>query len=63
MRQLAAFQKIHLEPGEAQTVFFSIPVQTLGYYTPDMQYTVAPGTYTIYAGGNSRDCLETQVAL
>ncbi len=63
VRQLAAFQKVHLEPGEAQTVSFSIPIQSLGYYTPDMQYTVAPGTYAVYAGGSSRDCLETQVAL
>lgn len=63
VKQLVAFAKIHLEPGEEHTVFFEISKEKLGYYDPDMNYVVEPGAFDMLVGGNSRDCLRTEFSL
>jgi len=63
VKQLVDFTKIHLEPGEEQTVTFVIPQKKLGYYGPDMNFVVEPGGFDLFVGGNSRDCLDTRFTL
>lgn len=63
VKQLVEFTKIHLEPGEEQTVTFVIPQKKLGYYDTDMKFVVEPGDFDLFAGGNSRDCMITQFTL
>ena len=62
VKQLQAFSKIQLKPGEAKRVEFKIPKQSLGYYTADMQFVVEPGTFRIFVGGSSASCIETEVS-
>ena len=62
VKQLVDFTKIHLEPGEEQTVTFVIPKNKLGYYGPDMEFVVEPGEFDLFVGGNSRDCLVYRIS-
>lgn len=63
VKQLKAFDKISLAPGEEKTVRFTVPVKELGYYDRRMNYIVEPGEFIFFVGGSSVDCLETHVVL
>lgn len=57
VKQLKAFEKIKLAPGEQKEVAFTIPFQALGYYDWNMEYLIEPGEYIFYVGGNSEKVL------
>lgn len=63
VKQLKAFRKVHLCPGEAATVRFELPVTELGYYDWNMNYCVDNGTYRIFAGGSSEAELEADIII
>ncbi len=55
LRELKAFTRIYLEPGESKTVSFTISPEELSFYDLEkLEYTVEPGTFTIFTGGSSR---------
>ena len=58
--ELKHFKRVTLNPGEKQTVVFTITPADLQFYNVDMQRVVEPGTFTISAGPNSVD-LKTAV--
>jgi beta-glucosidase len=53
LRRLAAFEKVSLAPGEARTVTFRVPVETLGFHDDQGSYVVEPGPFQIFAGNSS----------
>jgi beta-glucosidase len=54
-RELRAFQKIHLQPGEKALVIFSLAERELETFDPDRQeWMVHPGRYTVHTGAHSR---------
>lgn len=55
VRELKGFRRVELQPGETGTVEFSLTADDLGFYTPDVEWTVEPGEFTVMTGGNSRD--------
>ena len=55
VKELLDFQRVLLKKGESKKVVFHVPVHALGYYDADVKYVVEPGTFTIMAGGSSRD--------
>ncbi len=56
VKELKGFRKVVLEPGEEQTVTFTIDAQALSYYDDDKQAWVAePGTFEAWVGASSRD--------
>ncbi len=57
VKKLAAYERVHLEPGEARRLTFEIPYEKLGYYDADMNFVIEPGDFDIFAGGSSADCL------
>ena len=63
VRKLAAFEKVHLSPGEMKTVRFHIKKEQVGYYNSCMEFVVDPGEIQIYAGGSLETCLETSVVM
>lgn len=63
VKQLKAFEKIALDAGESKKVIFTIPYQELGYYNNEMEYIVEEGTFEIFVGKNSADCLSNKVVL
>jgi beta-glucosidase len=53
---LAAFDRIHLAPGESREVTFHVPQRALEYWSPSAnQWTIAAGLRTVHVGASSRD--------
>ncbi len=60
VKQLRGFRRIHLLPGQSQTLAFTLTADDLAFYGPAMRRVVEPGTFTVFAGGNSVDNLEAR---
>jgi beta-glucosidase len=55
-KELKAFAKVALEPGESKTVTFSLDEQALSYYDPAVKRWVAePGEFEVLVGSSSRE--------
>ncbi|MBN1180139.1 MAG: glycoside hydrolase family 3 C-terminal domain-containing protein [Anaerolineae bacterium] len=55
-KELKAFAKLALEPGEAQTVAFELDADALAFYDPARQaWAVEPGAFEVLVGHSSRD--------
>ena len=57
VKELKGFKRVDLQPGEKQTVTFSLPVSELAFWNIDMQKVVEPGDFTIWLGTNSQEGL------
>ena len=53
LRELKAFEKIHLKPGEARRVTLRAPVESLGFHLDDGTYLVEAGAIEAFIGGSS----------
>jgi beta-glucosidase len=53
VRQLKAFRKVALAPGESRVVEFAIPARNLGFHQPNGDYVVEPGGVQVWAGGSA----------
>lgn len=55
-RELKAFQKVYLNPGETKTVVLTLDRRSLSYYNPDQgDWIMDPGEYEVQVGSSSRD--------
>ena len=54
-RELKAFKRVGLEPGETKTVHLDIPVKELAYYDERTGWTVERTSYTLIVGQHSLD--------
>jgi beta-glucosidase len=54
-RELKAFQRVSLQPGESQTLQVCLPAERLAYYAPSAGWTVEPTSYTLIAAQHSLD--------
>jgi len=54
-KELKAFQRVELAPGETETVAVDIPSQDLAYYDPQSGWTVEAGSYRLIVGQHSLD--------
>ncbi|MGO4379970.1 glycoside hydrolase family 3 N-terminal domain-containing protein [Pseudoduganella sp. RAF53_2] len=55
VKELKAFQRVTLQPGEQRTVTFDIKPSDLRFYNFEMKRVVEPGSFTISVGPNSVD--------
>ena len=53
VKELKGFERITLNPGDTQTVTFTLGPDELSYHGLDMQRVVEPGTFDIMVGPNS----------
>lgn len=60
VKQLRGFQRVSLKPGESRTVSFQLGFDDLAFYNAQMKRVVEPGSFTVFAGGNSTDNLEAK---
>jgi beta-glucosidase len=60
VRQLKAFQRVTLKPGESRAVNLRVAAQDLWFYGLDMKRVVEPGTFHVYVGPNSAEGNEGQ---
>ncbi|WP_413379456.1 glycoside hydrolase family 3 N-terminal domain-containing protein [Alkalihalobacillus sp. 1P02AB] len=55
VRELKAFEKISLQPGEAKEVSFEITEEMLRYHHADLSFTSDAGQFDIFIGTNSQE--------
>lgn len=59
-KELKAFQKVYLQPGESRTVTFTLGEDALSFFDADNHRWVAePGDFTVNIGSSSRDIRST----
>jgi beta-glucosidase len=58
VRELKAFARVTLEPGESRTVRFEVPTDRLGFTGLDMRYRIEPGDFKLWIGPDSASGLE-----
>ena len=63
VKELKDYARVTLPAGAEETVCFRLPKQDMGFYNNDAEYVLEDGLFRIYAGGNSRDCLETEIRI
>jgi beta-glucosidase len=54
-KELKAFRRVGLKPGETKTVQVDIPVKDLAYYDEQSGWTVEPTSYSLIVGQHSLD--------
>jgi beta-glucosidase len=61
VKELRAFRRITLDPGEIKTVELSLGPDELSFLNRDLRRVVEPGTFMIMVGGNSDELIETKL--
>ncbi len=61
VKELRGFRRITLNPGETKSVEFVLGPDELSFLNRDMHRVVESGTFTIMAGGNSVDLIDTKL--
>ncbi len=61
--QLKGFRQIDLEPGETQTVTFTLSADDVAFYRRDMSYGWEPGEFDLFVGPNAQDLQSVRVEL
>ncbi|MEL6257954.1 MAG: glycoside hydrolase family 3 N-terminal domain-containing protein, partial [Pseudomonadota bacterium] len=59
VRELKAFKKVHLAPGETQTIELSLSPEDLAFYGRDRSFRTEPGGFQLWVGGDSASGLES----
>ncbi|RDI71538.1 beta-glucosidase [Halopelagius longus] len=54
-KELKAFEKVRLSPGEETTVTFELDEEAFAFYHPDGGWTVEAGAFDVLVGSSSRD--------
>jgi beta-glucosidase len=54
VRELKAFEKVALAPGESRVVRLQVPARELGFHLEDGTYVVEPGRFDLWVGADSR---------
>jgi beta-glucosidase len=57
VKELKAFRRITLKPGETQSVSFSVPAADLAFYNLEMERKVEPGMFKLMVGNSSDNIL------
>ena len=55
VKELKAYQRISLKPGESKEILFELNKSAFAYYDSDMNYIVEAGDFDILVGNSSRD--------
>ncbi|GEO12646.1 beta-glucosidase [Microvirga aerophila] len=54
LRELKAFEKVALKPGETKRITLRVPVEELGFHLDDGTYLVEAGDIEVFVGGSSQ---------
>lgn len=60
VKLLRDFERVELAPGQSKTLTFKLGFEDLAMYDAAMKRVVEPGSFTVFAGGNSVDTLEAK---
>jgi beta-glucosidase len=53
VRELEGFQRVQLNPGQSETVTFTLNRQNLGFYNEQGQFVTEPGPFDLWVGDSS----------
>ena len=62
-KNLAGFERVHLQPGETKQVTFHLDRKQLELLNADMKWVVEPGEFVVMAAASSEDIRQTAVLL
>lgn len=54
-KELKAFRRVKLQPGETKTVLLTVPCERLALVNADLETVVEPGEFEVMVGSSSRD--------
>jgi beta-glucosidase len=60
VRELKAFTRVNLAPGQSKTVEFSVEASDVGSYDPGMHWIVPTGTYDVWVAPNAAEGIQGQ---
>ncbi|MBI3482662.1 MAG: glycoside hydrolase family 3 C-terminal domain-containing protein, partial [Bacteroidetes bacterium] len=63
VKELKAFNKILLKPGETRTLKFKLANSDLSFYKSDLSFGSEPGKFEVFVGTNSRDTKKAEFTL
>ncbi|MFC3196127.1 beta-glucosidase BglX [Parapedobacter deserti] len=63
VKELKAFRKIRLEPGQSQEVVFDLTEEDLKFYNAELEHVAEAGEFAVFVGTNSRDVQEKRFTL
>ncbi|UZK66021.1 glycoside hydrolase family 3 N-terminal domain-containing protein [Sphingomonas sp. M1-B02] len=63
VKELKAFERVSLQPGEKKTVSFELTPRDLSLWNVDMKRVVEPGTFTVSAGPDSVKLKSTKLTV
>ncbi len=63
VRELKGFKRVHLEPGQMQTVAFDLHSDMLKFWGRNNEWIVEPGLFQVWVGGSSETSLGTEFQL
>ena len=58
VRELKGFQQLKLEPGQQQTVTFTLHTDDLAFYNQEMKEVTEPGQFQVWIGKNAEEGLQ-----
>jgi beta-glucosidase len=63
VRQLKAFKRVHLRPGERKSVTFELRAEDLAFYDSSMKLVTQPGEFHVWIAPNSGSGLRGELEL
>jgi beta-glucosidase len=63
VRKLEGFKRVSLQPGQSQTVKFTLNRQNFGFYDNNGKFVVEPGPFNVWVGDSSVGGLNAQFTL
>jgi beta-glucosidase len=63
VRQLKAFEKLALKPGESRRVTFTVAARDLGYHDGQGRLVIEPGLFEVHVGNSSLATLKGSFTL
>jgi beta-glucosidase len=55
VRELKAFKRVTLEPGESREIVLSLPYHSFGLWNRDLEFVVEPGEFRVFIGKHATD--------
>jgi beta-glucosidase len=63
VKELKGFKRIHLQPGQSQTVQFTLGPDELGFYNANNEFVTEPGRFFLWIGPNSAEGVQGEFSI
>jgi beta-glucosidase len=63
LKELRGFKKVHIEPGQASDVEFTLTASDLAFYDASLEFRAEPGDFQVFIGPNSSETKQASFTL